>query len=40
VNPDGVQKGVKEIVLNGKVIKGALPQQPTGSVNEVLVTMG
>jgi N,N'-diacetylchitobiose phosphorylase len=39
-NPQGVQKGVKSIMLNGELVSGAIPPQPAGSVNEVLVEMG
>lgn len=40
LNPLGVQKGVKEILLNGKVMCNPIPVQPAGSRNEILVTMG
>ena len=39
-NPDGVQKGVRSIMLNGKLVEGAIPQQPAGSMNAVEVVMG
>lgn len=39
-NPDGVEKGIKSILLNGKSVNGNIPQQKAGTVNEVLVTMG
>lgn len=39
-NPSGVSKGVKEVTLNGRPISGAVPPQPTGSDNEVIVVMG
>lgn len=39
-NPKGVEKGVTEIMLNGKPVKGCIPPQLRGSVNEILVTMG
>ena len=39
-NPDGVQKGVRSVTLNGNVIEGAIPPQPAGSVNQVSVVMG
>lgn len=39
-NPNHVQKGVKEIKLNGTCVKGAVPRQATDSVNDVVVTMG
>ncbi|HEY9165725.1 MAG TPA: GH116 family glycosyl hydrolase [Candidatus Kryptonia bacterium] len=39
-NPEGVEKGVVSIELNGKPISGAIPVQPKGSVNEVRAVMG
>jgi N,N'-diacetylchitobiose phosphorylase len=39
-NPDGVQKGVRSITLNGKPVDAAIPPQPAGSVNAVEVIMG
>ena len=39
-NPDGVQKGVKSLELNGKIVSGPVPQQKAGSVNKVEVVMG
>ena len=40
-NPDGVQKGVRRMLVDGKAADGNLiPVQPAGSVVEVLVTMG
>lgn len=39
-NPDGVEKGVKCLTLNGKVINGPIPVQKPGSLNEVEVIMG
>jgi N,N'-diacetylchitobiose phosphorylase len=39
-NPDGVEKGVKHISLNGRDVKEVIPTQANGSVNEVKVTMG
>ncbi len=39
-NPDRVEKGVKSVTLNGRPVQGAIPPQPAGSVNEVLVVMG
>jgi N,N'-diacetylchitobiose phosphorylase len=38
-NPEGVQKGIHSVTLNGKPVAGAVPPQPTGSVNEVVVVM-
>ena len=39
-NPDGIEKGVKSISLNGKKIDGLIPVHPEGSVSEVEVVMG
>src|SRR5579883_191607 len=39
-NPNGVEKGIKSIALNGKPVNGAIPPQGTGSVNRVDVVMG
>jgi N,N'-diacetylchitobiose phosphorylase len=39
-NPNGVQKGVKSITINGKPIAGNIPPQKIGSVNTVVVVMG
>jgi N,N'-diacetylchitobiose phosphorylase len=39
-NPDGVEKGIKSIVLNGKQHAGAISQQAANSVNEIIATMG
>ena len=39
-NPKGIEKGVKTILLNGKHVKGAVPQQKENTKNEVIVTMG
>jgi len=39
-NPDGVEKGVKTVTLNGEVVEGAIPPQAEGTVNRVVVTMG
>jgi len=39
-NPEGFEKGVKTVALNGTPIQGAIPPQAAGSVNEVLVVMG
>ena len=39
-NPDGVQKGVKSVTLNGNSTSMPIPAQKAGSVNEVVVTMG
>jgi len=39
-NPNGVEKGVKSVVLDGKPYSGAIPPQPANSFHEVIVTMG
>ena len=39
-NPEGVEKGVKSILMNGKTIDGVIPVQAAGGVNEVEVVMG
>lgn len=40
-NPDGVNRGVKSLLLNGKPVDGNLvPHQAAGSVNKVEVTLG
>jgi Glycosyl hydrolase 36 superfamily, catalytic domain/Phosphoglucomutase/phosphomannomutase, alpha/beta/alpha domain II/Phosphoglucomutase/phosphomannomutase, alpha/beta/alpha domain I len=39
-NPDGVEKGVKSITLNGKPVTTPIAVQASGSMNEVVVTMG
>jgi N,N'-diacetylchitobiose phosphorylase len=39
-NPEGVQKGVRAIRLNGKLAANSIPQQPFGSFNRVIVEMG
>jgi N,N'-diacetylchitobiose phosphorylase len=39
-NPNGVQKGIQTILLNGTQVNGGIPEQSPGSHNEVLVTMG
>jgi len=39
-NSDGVEKGVKFVVLNGQRVGCVLPIQEPGSVNDVMVIMG
>ncbi len=39
-NPNGVENGVVEILVDGKNVHGSIPVQPPGSQVEVLVTMG
>lgn len=38
-NPNGVQKGVRSITLNGRLVSGPIPPQHPGSNNQVVVTM-
>lgn len=39
-NPNGVERGVIAVTLNGEPASGALKPQPKGSANEVIVVMG
>jgi N,N'-diacetylchitobiose phosphorylase len=39
-NPDGIEKGIKSITINGEITKNPIPIQPKGSVNEIEVIMG
>jgi N,N'-diacetylchitobiose phosphorylase len=39
-NPDGVEKGIKSIKLNGKIVDKIIPVQDKNSINEVEVMMG
>jgi len=39
-NPEHVQKGVTSVALNGTPLCGLIPPQPSGSINEVTITMG
>jgi N,N'-diacetylchitobiose phosphorylase len=39
-NPHGVEKGVKEISLNGREVTGSIQVQPSGGRVTVIVTMG
>jgi N,N'-diacetylchitobiose phosphorylase len=39
-NPDGIEKGVKAVTLNGRNIEGPIPPQEPGTVSEVVVIMG
>ena len=39
-NPEGVEKGVKSVTMNGRPEAMPIPAQEAGSVNEVLVRMG
>ena len=39
-NPDGIERGVKCIRVNGEDIEGIIPIQSSGSINEVEVVLG
>ena len=39
-NPDGVQKGVRSVTLNGQPVAFPIAPQAAGTVNEVVVVMG
>jgi N,N'-diacetylchitobiose phosphorylase len=39
-SPEGVQKGITTVMLNGKPVPLPILQQEAGSTNEVFVTMG
>jgi N,N'-diacetylchitobiose phosphorylase len=39
-NPNGVEKGVKFIIVNGNPIEGAIPIQKAGTTNKIEVVMG
>lgn len=39
-NPDGVEKGIKSVKLNGNTAGSTIPVQPEGSVNNIEVIMG
>jgi len=39
-NPDGVEKGVKSMTLNGRPVSGPIPAQKKGTANEIVVVMG
>lgn len=39
-NPQGVEKGVNTITLNGQPVLGVVPPQEAGTTNAVVVTMG
>ncbi|MBU1101749.1 MAG: N,N'-diacetylchitobiose phosphorylase [Bacteroidetes bacterium] len=39
-NPDGVEKGVKSITLNGELVDGLIPVQLKGTVHYIEVVMG
>ncbi len=40
INPKGVEKGVKSISVNGKIVKEIIPIQKVDSVNEIQIIMG
>jgi len=39
-NPDGVQKGVRSVTLDGAPVDGSIPLQEPGSSHEIVVVMG
>jgi N,N'-diacetylchitobiose phosphorylase len=39
-NPNGVEKGVKTVEMDGELVQGPLPPQRPDSIHEVLVVMG
>ena len=39
-NHNHVQKGIRSVVMDGTTVTGPIPPQPSGSVHEILVTMG
>ncbi|MEN8192667.1 MAG: N,N'-diacetylchitobiose phosphorylase [Bacteroidota bacterium] len=39
-NPNGVEKGVKSIMVNGKSVDGIIPIMESESINEIRVVMG
>lgn len=39
-NPNGVQKGVQSVTLNGQLLEFPIPPAAVGTVNDVLVVMG
>jgi N,N'-diacetylchitobiose phosphorylase len=39
-NPDGVEKGVKTVTVNGAPVAGPIPPQPEHTTNAVVVVMG
>ena len=39
-NPNGVQKGIKELILNGTPVEGAIKPQKAGTHNTIVVIMG
>jgi len=39
-NPDGVEKGVKSVRLDGDLVTGSIPVQVAGSTHDIAVVMG
>ncbi len=39
-NPDGIEKGVKSMTLDGERLTGPIPPQEAGTVHDVRVVMG
>jgi N,N'-diacetylchitobiose phosphorylase len=39
-NPEGVEKGVRSVTLDGEIVKGAIAPQKAGSDHRVDVVMG
>ena len=39
-NPNRVERGVKNVTLNDKLVRGPIPPQAAGSANDVVVVMG
>ncbi|MFH0992694.1 MAG: N,N'-diacetylchitobiose phosphorylase [bacterium] len=39
-NPEGVEKGIRSVTMDGKEIRFPIPPQPSGSMHEVNVVMG
>ncbi len=40
INPNGVEKGIQSILLNGQPVNETIPPQAPGSINEIEVIMG
>ncbi len=40
LNPNGVEKGIHSITLNGTPVEGEIPVQAAGTTHQVVVTMG
>ena len=38
-NPDGKQKGVRHMTINGSPVRDIVPRQPAGSVNRIEVIL-